>query len=354
MKKVFNKAKNFNVRTYYEMQKIDPNLPVPWRYVQVPGELNEPRLQVAVFHKWKAIKPPAPLLMLHGLTGNHKQFNPLIRHTNYPWGILSLDLRGYGGSEKAPSFYEIQNQVSDIERLGKFFKRPFFNVIAYDYGGSVAIRLARRYPERIGCIILIQSGRPFSSFSSELKTSYQEEIKLFTDQVKSKEEYHQKIFGNELTMDQKDFLNYNLKEIQGNLITRLSKDAIQQNLSDFENQIPTEESISYVQHPILLIRSEFGFKHGTPNHYLTNKDVKELERICNVKEVVTIKGSTHRDIISKHGKEIMEKAEGLIEKYDLQRILDTRVDKMRTKEEIERSFSKFYGKNGILEYLIKK
>lgn len=354
MKKFFKKAKILNVRNYYEMKKPEPGVPVPWRYVQVPGELDEPRLQVAVYHRWKAIKPPSPVLMIHGLTGNHKQFAPLVRHCNYPWGLLSLDLRGFGGSEKSPLKNDLIHHVEDIRRLAKFFHRPFFNVIAYDFGGAIALKAARLYPELIGCIVLVQSGRPNSTFSTELKNSFQEEIKLFTEVVNNKEEYFKNIFGTELDIDKKEFLAYNLKQIQGINISRVSKHSLENSLNTFEKEPLDQENLWYIQHPTLLIRSEFGFTQGSPNHYLTNKDVKDLEKVVNIKEVVTIKGSTHRDILFNHSNEVMNKAQNLFEKYDFERIIDKSINSMRTREEIERVFTKFYGKEGMFEYMIKK
>src|SRR5690242_15346187 len=104
MQKFFPRCKlvhKFKRTIYYPISKPDEKASVPWRFLQLPSSDTEPRIQVGVYHKWTALVPPNPILMLHGLLGSHKTFASLIRHANYPWGIIAPDLRGYGGSEKA-------------------------------------------------------------------------------------------------------------------------------------------------------------------------------------------------------------------------------------------------------------
>ena len=89
MKKVLNKT-NFNKRLYHELRKPDPTKLIPWRYVQVPKDENNPNIQVAVFNRWKALLPPQPIILLHGLTGNHRELATLVRSSDYPYGIISM------------------------------------------------------------------------------------------------------------------------------------------------------------------------------------------------------------------------------------------------------------------------
>jgi pimeloyl-ACP methyl ester carboxylesterase len=90
MKKFLKKTNLSTVRNYHEIKKPDTTKPIPWRYVQIPKDEKNPNIQVAVYNHWKAILPPNPILMIHGLTGNHREFSNLIRSCNYPYGVISM------------------------------------------------------------------------------------------------------------------------------------------------------------------------------------------------------------------------------------------------------------------------
>lgn len=340
---------------WWELSKPDQNASIPWRFQQLPSTQSEPRIQVGVYHKWTAITPPNPILMIHGLTGSHKTFSPLLRHSNYPWGVIAPDLRGHGGSEKAvPGRIGYIHDVNDYIRLTRQFQRNFFNVVAYDTGAFLALKVAQMFPELIGCITLIQGGRPGSPFSNELKDGYEGEMKKTLRGFKSKDDVIKSLGGDAPSVDVKDRLIYDYKEIMGRVIPRVQQEVVHQRLNDVESYTPTKDLLRQIQHPIVIIRSEYGFEKNTPNVILTDQDVADMKYSLNVKEVHTLKGATHGSILDTHAAQICKIQDDFLEKYDIQKIADNLMDSIRKKEEIQNAQKNMYGKGGVLEYLSAK
>ena len=48
----------------------------------------------------RAGEGPNPVLALHGITAQHRAFGAVARHLRHPDGMVALDLRGRGNSEK--------------------------------------------------------------------------------------------------------------------------------------------------------------------------------------------------------------------------------------------------------------
>jgi pimeloyl-ACP methyl ester carboxylesterase len=340
---------------WYKLSKPDEKASIPWRFVQIQATQSQPRIQVAVYNQWTSLTPPNPLLMIHGLAGSHKSFAPLVRHTNYPWGLIAHDMRGHGGSEKVPTGQiDLHHHVLDYFRLIQQFQRPFFNVIAYDTGAALALRVAQTNPELIGCIVLVQSGRLGPNFSKDLKAGYQKELTKKLKTFKSREEILNAFSEGTPSVDVKDRLNYEYKDVQGRLLPRAQNDVVLKLVEENEVKMPTEVTMKMVQHPIVVIRSEFGFEKGSPNVIVTDKDVAEFKHHCNVKEVHTLKGAVHGTILETHSAEIMTIVDNFMEKYDIQKYSDGLINTIRQKEEIQASFVSMYGKDGVLEYFTSK
>src|SRR5918995_1356882 len=66
-----------------------------WKLGSVPGEVRLAFGRVG--------EGPEPVLALHGITAQHRAFNAAARHLRHPDGIVALDLRGRGDSEKPSS-----------------------------------------------------------------------------------------------------------------------------------------------------------------------------------------------------------------------------------------------------------
>jgi pimeloyl-ACP methyl ester carboxylesterase len=92
-------------------------------------------------------KPHAPtLLLIHGFPTSSWDFTkiwePLSKHFN----LITLDMMGFGFSSKPmPHHYSIFEQADIIDTLLKRLKISEFNILAHDYGDTVAQELLARH-----------------------------------------------------------------------------------------------------------------------------------------------------------------------------------------------------------------
>jgi len=111
---------------------------------------------VVGYRLWRPGPPRRVLVLLHGLASNLTRWSEFVASTSLrdTWDLLRLDLRGYGTSlyrgRVGPDVW--------CADLGAVLARegcPPAVVVGHCLGASVAVELARRRPEQVAALILI-------------------------------------------------------------------------------------------------------------------------------------------------------------------------------------------------------
>ncbi len=88
------------------------------------------------------------LLILHGFPSASYDFAPLWPDLTVRFRVVTLDLLGFGFSEKPPKYpYSLKDQANLVEALGRQLGLKEVHVLAHDYGVSVAQELIARMKE---------------------------------------------------------------------------------------------------------------------------------------------------------------------------------------------------------------
>ncbi|MFI6292341.1 alpha/beta fold hydrolase [Nonomuraea sp. NPDC050790] len=99
----------------------------------------------------------APLMvLLHGRTANHNDWNGIIQHFARRYHVLAPDLRGHGESGY-PGSYALPDMADDVAALLDG-RRAI--VVGHSLGGMVAFHLAMRHPELVERLVLEDPGAP--------------------------------------------------------------------------------------------------------------------------------------------------------------------------------------------------
>ena len=115
----------------------------PSSEINTPFEFDlsqDDALKVGVYSTGKGKRPPQPIVCLHGISSNHKIFAPVIRHLNYPFGVLAMDLRGRGDSMKPPANsadkkYMLKRHAEDVIRVLDYFRLTRAALVGHSFGG---------------------------------------------------------------------------------------------------------------------------------------------------------------------------------------------------------------------------
>lgn len=110
-----------------------------------------------------------PLLLLHGVLRNGRDWEPLLSELTREWRVIALDHCGHGGSARTPAAY----QVADYARHAAAFVRATFSepltVMGHSLGAMVALSLAVECERQVAAIVL--EDPPFHTMGRDIATT---------------------------------------------------------------------------------------------------------------------------------------------------------------------------------------
>ncbi|EMJ93336.1 alpha/beta hydrolase [Leptospira alstonii] len=190
--------------------------------IQIPIE-NSQNIAAEVYGEFPLSKQSAPpLVCIHGLTGNLKNFAPLARDlVKQNLTVIAYDLRGRGRSSKPKISYSHDLHAKDLKSILDFLKIEKANLLAHSLGCWISLAFAKNYPEKIAKLCLIDGG---GQLSLKRKLSnllmIQNSLQRLSRSFSSRETYLElakksPIFSS-WNKDVEDFLKYELEEIHTN------------------------------------------------------------------------------------------------------------------------------------------
>lgn len=111
-----------------------------------------------------------PLLLIHGFTGNLRNWALQAPVLTRSFRMVSFDLRGHGHSEKPtrPEDYSLELMAEDAHGLLEHLGIDRCCVIGHSMGGMVAQHLALTHPEPVSALVLVDTA---AEITSAMRTS---------------------------------------------------------------------------------------------------------------------------------------------------------------------------------------
>ncbi|WP_188187377.1 alpha/beta fold hydrolase [Nonomuraea sp. SYSU D8015] len=100
-----------------------------------------------------------PLVLLHGRTANHNDWNGITQHFAARHHVLAPDLRGHGASDR-PGEYPLPEMAEDIAALLDHRGMERVTLVGHSLGGAVAYHLAMNHPGRVARLVLEDPAPP--------------------------------------------------------------------------------------------------------------------------------------------------------------------------------------------------
>lgn len=113
------------------------------------------------------------LLLLHGLTGRHDSFEPVISGLVDRFHVFAIDQRGHGESAHIPGKYAITDYSDDLCRVIQSLEVSPVLVWGQSLGAGVALRAAGHNPELFKALILEDPPLQWSSTDSPLASVFE-------------------------------------------------------------------------------------------------------------------------------------------------------------------------------------
>jgi len=98
-----------------------------------------------------------PLVLIHGLNGDHTGWAPVIPELARHFRTLAIDVRGHGESGKPDQPYSIQEFSQDLKEFLSQMQITRAHILGLSMGGAVAQQFALDYPQMVRALILIST-----------------------------------------------------------------------------------------------------------------------------------------------------------------------------------------------------
>jgi lipase len=273
-----------------------------WTADRVPGEV-----ELAI---WRAGSGPDPVVCLHGITAQHRAFNALARHLIRSRGLVGVDLRGRGDSDKPPSGYGLDTHAADVIRVLDHLGLENAVILGHSMGGFVALKCALSYPDRVRAIALLDGGWPRVETSpEEMSEEERQEAAALEEGLarafrrldmvfESPEAYLDYWFPDQgLTLEDlppelADYYLYDLGEVEGGYQPKASRAAAEEDSPSVSTTSPTVEEMRNVRCPVTLVRASEGFFPGSDP--LISDDVRDaMAGVLDLRSDTVVEGANH-------------------------------------------------------------
>ena len=273
-----------------------------WKQERVPGEV-----ELAV---WRAGEGPDPLVCLHGITAQHRAFNAAARHLAPSRGLVGVDLRGRGDSDKPESGYGLEAHAADVVRVLDHLDLERGVLVGHSMGGFVALKTALLFPERVRAIVLLDGGWPRVERRPEEMTEEERQEAAALEEglarafqrldmnFESPEAYLDFWFPDRgLTMDDlprdlADYYLYDLGEVEGGYNPKASRAAAEEDSPSVSQSSPTAEEMHGVGCPVALVRASQGFFPGS-DPLISDETRDVMAGPLDIRTEIKLEGANH-------------------------------------------------------------
>jgi len=273
-----------------------------WKSERVPGEVD---LSIG-----RAGEGPDPVVCLHGITAHHRAFNAAARYLSPSRGLVGVDLRGRGDSDKPESGYGLETHAADVVRVLDHLRLENVVLAGHSMGGFVALATALAFPDRVRALVLLDGGWPrVESTPEEMTDEEKHEAAALQEGLarafrrldmtfESPEAYldfwfpDQNLKMDDLPQDLADYYLYDLGEVEGGYRPKASRAAAEEDSPSVSSTSPTAEEMRGVKCPVALVRASQGFFPGS-DPLISDEARDAMAGPLDIRTEILLEGANH-------------------------------------------------------------
>ncbi len=221
-----------------------------------------------------------PLLCVHGLTMNGRDFNRLAQRLSDEFYVICPDMIGRGESEWVENklLYNYGTYLHDLLGLLDHLKIQQLHWVGTSMGGILGMMAASHQPERIKALVINDIGKLIPKDALTYLTTYVGQSPTFSSWQMAEEyiKINWASFGIKAEDDWQEFINNRLKNHNNNLISNYDQEIFayyRQETKNFSEitDINLSETWDKITCPILLL-------HGETSDILPTKVAEEMQQ----------------------------------------------------------------------------
>jgi pimeloyl-ACP methyl ester carboxylesterase len=273
-----------------------------WKQERVPGDV-----ELAIC---RAGDGPDPVICLHGITAQHRAFNAAARYVGPSRGIVGVDLRGRGDSDKPGSGYGLEAHAADVVRVLDHLGLQSAVLVGHSMGGFVALKTALMFPGRVRALVLLDGGWPrVESPPKEMTEEEKQEAAALEEGLArafkrldmtfaGPDAYldfwfpDQNLTMDDLPPDLADYYLYDLGEVEGGYNPKASRAAAEEDSPSVSESSPTAEEMRGVRCPVALVRASQGFFPGS-DPLISDETRDVMAGSLDIRTEILLEGANH-------------------------------------------------------------
>ena len=273
-----------------------------WNQERVPGEV-----ELAVCRVGEGFDS---VVCLHGITAQHRVFNAVARYLGPSRGLVGMDLRGRGDSDKPQSGYSLEAHAADVVRVLDHLGLQTAVLAGHSMGAFVALKAALEFPQRVRALVLLDGGWPRVERPQEEMTEEEKEEAAALEEglarafrrldmtFESTEAYldfwfpDQNLKMEDLPPELADYYLYDLGEVEGGYNPKASRVAAEEDSPSVSSTSPTAEEMRGVGCPVALVRASQGFFPGS-DPLITDETRDVMAEPLDIRTEVLLEGANH-------------------------------------------------------------
>jgi pimeloyl-ACP methyl ester carboxylesterase len=273
-----------------------------WKSERVPGEVG---LAIG-----RAGEGPDPVVCLHGITAQHRAFNSAARHLGTTRGLVGVDLRGRGDSDKPESGYGLATHASDVVRVLDHLGLEDAVLLGHSMGAFVAMKTALVFPNRVRALVLLDGGWPrVESSPEEMTEEKKQEAEAIEEGLARAFRRLDVVFESpgayldfwfpdrgltldDLPPDLADYYLYDLGKVEDGYNPKASRVAAEEDSPSIASTSPTAREMSDVGCPVALVRASQGFFPGS-DPLISDEARDVMAGSLDIREEILVEGANH-------------------------------------------------------------
>ena len=273
-----------------------------WKSERVPGEVG-----LAIC---RAGEGSDPVVCLHGITAQHRAFNAAARLIGPSRGLVGVDLRGRGDSDKPESGYGLATHASDVVRVLDHLGLDRAVLVGHSMGAFVAMKTALEFPDRIRAIVLLDGGWPrVESSREEMTEEEKQEAEAIEEGLARAFRRLDMVFESpgayldfwfpdrglsmdDLPPDLAGYYLYDLEKVEDGYNPKASRAAAEEDSPSIASTSPTAKEMSGVGCPVALVRASQGFFPGS-DPLISDEARDVMAGSLDIREEVLVEGANH-------------------------------------------------------------
>lgn len=249
-----------------------------------------------------------PVVAIHGLTAHSRNFAAIGSRLSaeHGRGLVAVDLRGRGDSDKPEHGYGMQAHADDVAAAMRHLGLGPSVVIGHSMGAYIATALAATHPDLVRGVLMLDGGYPqpappgveFGEVLEQLLAPMLERLRV---PWASRQQYvafwrqHPAFPPSHWNQYVEEYVAYDLGGREPELRAKASETAVRIDFDDMCDQGRAGARLAALQCPLTLIRAEHGLAFGMPPIF-TEDLAAYVRRHVRGAEDILVAGATHYTI----------------------------------------------------------